>query len=140
MAGGAGNDTLVSGGSGRDQLLGGDGRDLFEFVAKTAPALGVEADILDWEASDQLSFAAVSILSVNSILPPGYSEFVTSDYAEALRIADEHISAAGATYVAAQVGGDVYVFADTGDPADGADIAIRLVGRSLADISLGNFG
>lgn len=141
LNGGGGNDTIVAGGSGRDILFGGEGRDHFEFPAKTAPALGVEAAIHDWESQDTLHFAAVSILSTQaSILPLSYSEFVAGDYASALTIANEHISAAGATYVAAQVGNDIYVFADTGDPADGADIAILLVGRTLADIGLGNFG
>ena len=60
-------------------------------------------------------------------------------YAQALSIANEHISASGAIYVAAQVGGDVYVFADTGDPQDGADVSILLTGRTLADIGLTNF-
>jgi Ca2+-binding RTX toxin-like protein len=140
LSGGAGADLIVSGGAGRDVVFGGEGRDRFEFVAKTDPSLGLEAEIRDWESGDTLSFPAVSILSTaSSILPRSYSEFVAGSYAEALSIADEHISATGATYVAAQVGSDVYVFADTGDPADGADIAIVLVGRTLADISLSNF-
>ena len=41
--------------------------------------------------------------------------------------------------MSAQVGANVFVFADLGDPADGADVAIMLVGRTLADIGLGNF-
>ena len=139
LDGGAGADTLVSGGAGRDSLFGGEGKDRFEFVAKTAPSAGVEAEIRDWEAGDQLHFAAVSILGTSAILPLSYSEFVAADYATALAIANEHISASGAVYVSAQVGADVYVFADTGDPADGADVAILLTGRTLADIGLTNF-
>ncbi|MEW5684186.1 MAG: calcium-binding protein [Pseudomonadota bacterium] len=140
MNGGAGSDTIVSGGSGRDILSGGEGRDRFEFVAKTDPAAGIEAVISDWESGDTMSFAAVSILTTqSSILPMSYSEFVVGSYEEALRTANQHISATGATYVSAQVGADVYVFADTGDPADGADIAILLTGRTLADIGLVNF-
>ncbi|MBU1376577.1 MAG: hypothetical protein KKE02_18610 [Alphaproteobacteria bacterium] len=139
LNGGAGNDTLVSGGAGRDILFGGEGRDHFEFVTKTEPSVGVEAEIRDWEAGDELHFAAVSILGSNAILPRSYSEFVASSYEAAVQIANEHISAAGATYVAAQVGNDVYVFADTGDPQDGADISILLTGRTLADIGLTNF-
>lgn len=141
LSGGAGSDLIVSGGAGRDVVFGGEGRDRFEFVAKTAPSVGLEAEIRDWESGDTLAFAGVSILSTtSSILPLSYSEFVAQSYAEALSIANEHISATGAVYVAAQVGADVYVFADTGDPADGADVAIVLVGRTLADISLSNFG
>lgn len=142
LSGGAGADLIVSGGAGRDVVFGGEGRDRFEFVAKTAPSAGLEAEIRDWESGDTLSFAGVSILSGSSqgsILPLSYSEFVAKTYEEALAIANEHISATGAIYVSAQVGGDVYVFADTGDPADGADIAILLTGRTLADIGLSNF-
>lgn len=141
LSGDAGNDTIVSGGAGQDVISGGEGRDRFEFVAKTAPVLGVEATITDWESHDTLSFAEVSILggSPGGILPRSYSEFVADSYAQALSIADEHISAAGAKYVVAQVGANLYVFADAGDPEDGADIALLLVGRTLADIGLGNF-
>lgn len=141
LRGDAGADTLTAASAARDLLFGGEGRDRFEFIAKTGPSVGVDAEIGDWEAGDTLSFAEVSIFGVadTSILPRSYSEFVTDSYAEALRIANEHISAAGAKYVAAQVGGDVYVFADLGDPEDGADIAVLLTGRTLADIGLSNF-
>lgn len=139
LSGGAGTDTLVSGGAGRDVLLGGEGRDVFEIVARTAPAAGVEAVIGDWEAGDLLSFPAVSILTAG-ILPRAYSEFVSSDYASALAIANTQITGAGVQYAAAQVGSDVYVFADVGDPEDGADVAVLLVGRTLADVSLEAFG
>ncbi|MGA0605040.1 calcium-binding protein [Phenylobacterium sp. VNQ135] len=138
MRGGSGNDTLVAFSSGQDQLWGGDGRDRFEFVANKLPAAGQDDLIMDWEAHDTLSFADVGILTA-SILPLSYSEFVAHDYAEALRIANEHISGPGAKYVAAQVGADVIVFYDAGDPADGADMAVVLVGRTLNDISLANF-
>ena len=133
-----GDDTLTAAGAGADTLRGGAGRDLFEIVTTTAPADGVDAKLFDFESHDQLHFPQASIFGA-SMLPTSYSEFVASDYAQALAIANEHISAAGATYVAAQVGADVYVFADTGDPQDGADVAILLVGRTLTDISLQNF-
>jgi Ca2+-binding RTX toxin-like protein len=141
MSGGAGNDTLTAAGADKDILLGGSGRDRFEIVAKTAPAIRIDAEIQDWESHDTLHFAEVSIFGVASepILPRSYSEFAADSYAQALSIANEHISAAGAKYVAAQVGGSVFVFADLGDPGDGADVAIQLVGRTLADISLDNF-
>ncbi|WP_309092455.1 calcium-binding protein [Phenylobacterium sp.] len=139
MRGDEGNDTLSSATAGQDTLYGGEGRDRFEFVIKTPPTLGQDDLIMDWEAHDTLSFAEVSILSPAAILPTSYSEFVANDYAEALRIANEHISGPGAKYVAAQVGANVIVFVDGGDPADGADTAVVLVGRTLADISLTNF-
>lgn len=140
LHGDGGNDTLTTFGGGRDILYGGEGRDRFEFVANTPPAEGVEAEIRDWDAGDTLHFAAVGIFTQAAILPTSYSEFAAASYAQALALANEHISAAGATYVAAQVGSDVYVFADTGDPADGADTAVLLVGRTLADIDLSAFG
>ncbi|RAK60624.1 hypothetical protein DJ021_12805 [Phenylobacterium hankyongense] len=135
--GGDGNDTLVSASAEQSVLYGGAGRDQFEFASSAAPGQGFDDLIVDWESGDRLHFAEVSAYS---ILPRSYSEFVTDSYEHALAIANEHISAAGAHYVAAQVGDDVLVFADTdGNPADGADVAIMLVGRALADIGLENF-
>lgn len=136
IQGDEGNDTIFAAGAGRDLLYGGEGRDRFEFVAKTPPTLGQDDVILDWESADSLNFVGVSIYS---ILPREYSEFAAESYERALAIANEHISGAGARWVAAQVGGDVIVFADVGDPADGADMAVRLVGKTLADIDLSNF-
>lgn len=130
-----GNDTLVAGGAGADFLHGGEGRDRFEFVAKGALTPASVDVIMDWEAHDTLSFADVSI---HSILPREYSEFTAESYERALAIANEH-ALAGATWVAAQVGSDVVVFYDGGDPQDGADAAVFLVGRTLADIDLSNF-
>jgi Ca2+-binding RTX toxin-like protein len=135
--GGAGNDIIVSAAAGRDILTGGEGRDRFEFATVSGPSEGQDDVITDWQAGDQLHFPQVTIYS---ILPLSYSEFVTDSYAHALAIANEHIAGSGAVYVAAQVGADVIVFADTdGNHADGADIAVVLQGRTLADISLSDF-
>ena len=139
LTGDAGDDTLTAASADKDVLVGGEGRDRFEIIAKADPAERIDAEIRDWEAHDTLHFPEVSIFGAASILPRSYSEFVAADYEQALALANEHISAAGAKYVAAQVGNDVFVFADLGDPADGADVSILLVGRTLADISLSNF-
>ncbi len=141
LAGEAGNDTLTAAGVDKEILLGGSGRDRFEIVAKTAPATRVDAEIQDFEAHDMLHFPEVSIFSdaQAAILPLSYSEFVADSDEQALAIANEHISAAGAKYVAAQVGQHIFVFADLGDPSDGADVSVLLVGRTLADIGLGAF-
>lgn len=137
LDGGAGADTLVSASPDLAILYGGTGRDRFEFATKTEPQDGPQALIADWESGDVINFAQVSVYS---ILPRSYSEFVTGSYEDALRIANEHIMFTGAHYVAAQVGDDVFVFADTnGDSSDGADISLMLVDRTLADIGLGNF-
>ncbi|OYW26502.1 MAG: hypothetical protein B7Z44_15690 [Caulobacter sp. 12-67-6] len=106
-------------------------------MTKTGPTEGQDDVILDWEAGDQFNFPQVSIYS---ILPMSYSEFAADSYAQALAIANQHISGPGAAYVAAQVGADVIVFADTnGDRSDGADIAVVLAGTSLNEIGLENF-
>jgi Ca2+-binding RTX toxin-like protein len=139
LHGDAGADTLSTSGGGQDMLFGGAGRDRFEFIAGIAPTAGVEADIGDWEAGDQLSFAAVGTLGTAAVLPLSYSEFVAGSYTEALVAANQHIAGPGARYVAAQVGNDVFVFVDVDGPSDGADIAIRLVGRNLSDIGLEAF-
>jgi len=133
----AGSDTIVAAGLGKDILSGGEGRDRFEFVTKTGPTAGEDDVILDWESGDKLHFAQVSIYS---ILPLSYSEFTADSYAQAMSIANQHISGPSAAYVAAQVGADVIVFADTdGDRSDGADIAVVLAGTTLAEIGLENF-
>jgi Ca2+-binding RTX toxin-like protein len=135
--GGAGNDTITSAAAGQDTLWGGEGRDLFEFVAKNRPDQSQDDVIMDWSSDDKLSFAQVSIYT---ILPRSYSEFVAETYAQARSIANEHITSTGAQYVSAQVGGNVYVFVDSdGDATNGADVGVILVGKTLADISLANF-
>ncbi|RAK51253.1 calcium-binding protein [Phenylobacterium deserti] len=135
--GGAGADVIVAASVGKDILFGGEGRDTFEFVAKNRPDQTLDDEIRDWSAEDSFSFGQVSIYS---ILPRQYSEFVAGSYDEARSIANEHITHTGAQYVAAQVGSNVYVFADTdGDAANGADLGVVLVGRTLSDISLLNF-
>lgn len=135
--GDAGNDTIISAAADATVLYGGEGRDRFEFVSNARPGEGMADLIADWEADDSLSFAQVSIYT---ILPRQYSEFTAETYERALQTANEHIMFTGAQYVAAQVGDDVWVFADTnGDSSDGADVELMLVGRTLADISLLNF-
>lgn len=139
LFGDAGNDTLTAAGADKDVLEGGAGRDVFEIIAKTDPALRIDAEIRDWDVQDTLRFPEVSIFGAAEILPRSYSEFVADSYEQARSLANEHIAAAGAKYVVAQVGASLFVFADLGDPDDGADVSAMLVGRSLADISLANF-
>lgn len=135
--GGAGNDTIVSASPQDSLLYGGAGADRFEFVSNTPIGRLTSDAIGDWEARDSLHFAQVSIYSV---LPRQYSEFVADNFDQAYAIANQHIMFTGAQYVAAQADGDVYVFANTdGDSSNGADVMVILVGRSLDDIGLTNF-
>ncbi len=135
--GGAGNDTMVSASQDSSVLYGGEGRDRFEIIANSPPREGADDVIADWQAGDRLHFPQVSIYS---ILPRQYSEIVAADYDTALSLAQQHITFTGATYVAAQVGSDVIVFADTnGDSSDGPDTAVVLAGRTLADIAYSDF-
>ena len=154
--GGAGSDTLVAGSSGADWMEGGAGADHFRIVAMGGMRQEDADVILDWESSDRMMFYGVttagggaaagqSVAGASmggneiSILPMTYSEFVADSYEAALRIANEHIAFAQAKWVAAQVGDDVFVFADVGDPWDGADAVVCLTGTSLSEIGLGNF-
>jgi hypothetical protein len=152
MEGGDGSDTLVAGAYGADWLGGGLGRDHFH-VLVTDQTGQADADVIfDWEASDKLAFFEVFTTGIVqpagmtglagddlSILPMTYSEFVAGSYDEALRTANEHMAHAQAKWVAAQVGQDVFVFYEAGDPADGADAVVQLYGVTLNDIGLSNF-
>jgi Ca2+-binding RTX toxin-like protein len=137
LDGGAGDDTLVSASPEQSLLYGGAGHDRFELASNARPALPTDDVIADWESGDSLYFAQASI---HTVLPQQYAEIVSDSYDHALAIANAHIANTGALYVAAQVGGDVLVFVDTdGNLANGADVAVILTGRTLADISLTNF-
>lgn len=136
LSGGVGADTLIDASTGSDVLYGGEGHDLFEFQANRPPAAGVDAEIRDWETGDALRFLPQVQTFAASF---AYKELVAADYASALDLANQAITAGTASHVAVQVGADVYVFADTGSPGDGADAAILLVGRSLTDIGAANF-
>ncbi|MFC3070680.1 calcium-binding protein [Phenylobacterium soli] len=138
--GGDGVDRIVIAGDGKDVVLGGAWADIFEIHASVPPPSDPTHwdEIRDWSADEHLLFAQVH--AVADILPRSYSEFVAADFPEAYRIANEHIAATGAIYVAAQVGGNVFVFADTdGNAANGADAGVMLAGRTLFDIALSNF-
>jgi Ca2+-binding RTX toxin-like protein len=137
LDGGVGDDTLVSASPEQSLLHGGAGHDRFEISSNTRPAAPTDDVVADWEGGDSFYFAQVS---THAVLPQQYSELVSDSYEHALALANAHIANSGAIYVAAQVGGDVLVFAETdGNLANGADVAVILTGRTLADISLTNF-
>lgn len=134
LDGGLGDDTLAGGG-GADQLTGGEGSDVFGGAGDVAGPDDLDR-VLDFTtAEDTLDFGAGLAATEESLATD-----TAADYATALAAANAQIGD-GATvdFVAVQVGGDVVVFADT-DAEVGADQAIILVGRTLADVSFGDIG
>lgn len=137
LDGGAGDDTIVAATHGQSLLFGGAGHDRFEIVGFDKPNPQSDYIIGDWEHGDSLYFAQVHI---HTVQPGEYSEINSDTYEHALALANQQIANSGVRYVAAQVGKDVIVFAETdGNLANGADAAVILTGRTLADIDSTNF-
>jgi hypothetical protein len=130
LVGGAGDDTL-QGGGGADVLTGGEGADTF-IISGSRRNEGPDR-ILDYDADDQLVFEGGVSIDEDT-----YFEATTESVEDAYALARERF-AGGDDYVSVQVGDDVYVFAAEGR---GDDIlaAVVLVGRSLSDVGLGDFG
>ena len=140
ISGGAGNDAILAWG-GSDTISGGDGADEFDFYGGQESTNFADLDIiLDWSSSDFLYFQD---LSSSAIVGTGsstnYSENTAANYAAALALANDRIAAGLIQYVVVQVGADVFVFADAQCNDGVADVAVRLIGRSLDDISMTNF-
>jgi Ca2+-binding RTX toxin-like protein len=140
ISGGAGADTL-DGWAGADTVSGGAGSDTFEFFSGEAFTVFAALDqILDWSSEDRLYFADGDITDpIGTASAANYVAATRGDYGSALAFANAQIAGGFIDYVAVQVGGDVYVFCDSYYDAGDADSAVRLVGRSLADIGPGNF-
>jgi len=136
--GGAGNDTL-SGGHGADVLTGGAGADVFRIdgSAKTLAGLDRITDFTHGE--DKLVFDDAAVATAANFATDTAVDFQTA-------VADANAKmAAGADFVAVQVGADVIVFADeageAGEPAEHhVESGVLLVGKTLADIGVGDFG
>jgi Ca2+-binding RTX toxin-like protein len=138
ISGGLGDDAINSQG-GADTMSGGSGVDIFQFQGAKNPTTFATLDIItDWSAEDRLSYFNGANASLPAATPSTYVEATVADYEAALAFANNQIAGGAINYAAVQVGGDVYVFCDSLGDNGTADTAVRLVGRSLADISATN--
>lgn len=134
--GGAGGDTIVLAGVGMDRVRGGEGRDRFEVIAGERPGVDQIHAIHDWRADESLHFNQVGIYALSA---GRYAETTAGDMTQAIAKAGDLI-VQGKAYVAVEVAGDVYVFAETnGDPTDGPDTAVSLMGVNLDAVDWTNF-
>jgi Ca2+-binding RTX toxin-like protein len=132
LDGGAGDDTL-SGGDGADVLIGGAGADAFK-IDGSAKALAGLDKIMDFtHGADRLVFDDAPVATTTN-----FATDTAADFQAAMTAANSKI-AAGADFVAVQVGADVIVFADEIGEHH-ADHAVLLVGKTLADISSADIG
>ncbi len=131
-----GNDVIV-GGKGADILTGGKGADTFVFAKGDSTwdmFKNGESDVItDWEATDQLSLGARSEY-------PRYGEATANSLLEAKTIAPQIMATQHLSYLAMQVGYDVYVFAAPSGSTNGAsETVVKLANTTLDKISLDNF-
>jgi Ca2+-binding RTX toxin-like protein len=133
LNGGAGDDTL-DGGAGGDTIITGGGADVIVVGQGQSLPAGAQSDtVADWNSADTVQFAHVAAGAT-------YAEATAADYGAAASLARGLISTGNVNVVAVAVGSDVAVYADTGDDNGSADDVIILTGRTLADVSAGNFG
>ena len=142
LYGGAGADTIAGGvgavgvpNGARDLLYGGEGADRFAFAATDSLVVAGNGDqILDWATEDRLAFTAGPAGTALN-----YSEATASTFGDAVVLANAAIAAGTINYMSIQVGTDVVVFADVPATGNGvAEVAIVLVGRTLAHIDFGS--
>jgi len=133
LDGGAGNDTL-SGGHGADLLTGGAGNDLFQIQdgeAKTQASLDRITDFT--HGQDHIRFDDAPAATATNFTTDTAADFTTA-------LADANAKmAAGADFVAVQVGADVIVFADEVGEHH-VESGVVLVGKTLADIAFSDIG
>lgn len=136
--GGDGADTILSSGSGKAIIEGGIDFDRFEFMGQGSARFEDADEIRDWGRRETLHFDRYIISPAST---DNYVEIAAPDYEAALARADAIMAEGKAAYVAVQIGlGDVVVFAETdGILMNGADAAVILAGRTLADIDWDNF-
>ena len=123
LDGGAGNDTL-DGGHGADALTGGAGKDVFE-IEGPAKVLADLDRITDFtHGQDRIVFDDAPTATAGNLVTDTALDFKTA-------LADANAKmAAGADFVAVQVGGDVILFADeVGEHR--VQSGVLLVGKTL---------
>ena len=132
LDGGAGNDTL-DGGHGADVLTGGAGNDVFE-IDGPAKALTDLDRITDFtHGQDRIVFDDAPVATAANVVTDTAVDFKTA-------LADANAKmAAGADFVAVQVGADVIVFADEVGEHH-VESGVLLVGKTLIDIGFGDIG
>lgn len=130
--GGAGNDTLT-GGPGPDVLTGGAGADVFKIGGSAHTLAGLD-QITDFtHGEDKLVFNDGPIATATN-----FATATAADFQTALADANTQM-AAGADYVAVQVGANVVVFSDEAGEHH-VESAVLLVGKTLADIAFSDIG
>lgn len=130
------SDTLI-GGKGADILSGGQGVDTYVFAkGDTTWSLNSDAGvdtIIGWEATDRLSFGPHSELI-------HYGEQNTTSWLAAASTASQIMASQHLSYLAMQVGADVYVFAAPSGAANGSiENVVKLTNTTLDKISVDNF-
>lgn len=130
--GGAGDD-LIRGGKGADLLTGGAGHDTFVIDSGVKAAADLDR-IMDFtHAEDRLVFDDAPAVTATNFVTDTAADFKTA-------VADANAKmAAGADFVAVQVGADVIVFADEVGEHH-VESGVMLVGKTLADISASDIG
>ncbi|MBO9546663.1 hypothetical protein [Caulobacter sp.] len=136
ISGGWSEDTIV-GGKGADTLTGGGNADRFVFakgdtVWSTTSDVGVDV-ITDWEVTDKLVFGPHSEVI-------HYAEQTATSWQAAATTAPQIMASQHLSYLALQVGADVYVFAAPSGAANGAiENVVKLANTTLDKISIDNF-
>lgn len=142
LIGGSGNDTIV-GGAGSDLIVGGSdadvmtgngGIDTFSFAAGHSAGLSSNDfdRIVDWHSDDRLNVGLIAT-SAN------YRESTATDLADARADANALFAAGTVKLAAAQVGSDVFIFAETNSAHAGYDLSFELNNTSLSAVSYATF-
>ena len=143
ILGGSGNDTLtgtsgadtIDGGAGGDTIITNGGADVIVIgQGQSLNQWGLTDVVTDWNSSDTVQFAHTVGDS------SAYAEGSVADYSAGTLYANSLIATGAVNVVALQIGNDVAVYADSADDNGGVDDLVVLSGRTLADVSAGNFG